>query len=216
MTKKKEPETPATPATDAKAPAAPAAAAAPAAPPAVPDKPPVVEKGAREKAHKVIQRELPTSVDDKTIILRAREAADLYRQIDALDAASEAAMEEARGTKKKNDGEVEKLREQAREKGRIVREGKERRNVDVGVIMDWDKKEVREVRLDSDEVVTVRGMTKDELQKPLPFPKDKDKPAKPELKVDNTKKDDTKPADAKDAPKETKAADAPKPEEPKR
>lgn len=103
---------------------------------------------------------LPCVLTDQEKADRAMELAVLVRKLDEEETAAKAAAAAARDSVKEMEAEVRRL-------ARIVREGKEERQVETVSTRDLDEKLFITIRKDTGERIFQRALTQEELQIPL-------------------------------------------------
>lgn len=104
------------------------------------------------------------------VVLKAPELADRAQRAAHKLQDHDAKLQEFKEQAKENKIVVERLASEHRELSRVVREGKEFRDVPCERIYNWTDGSVKDVRTDTGEVIAERGMSEAERQKSLPFP----------------------------------------------
>ncbi len=117
----------------------------------------------KDRVHRILskeQRNLPVKLTDPELLGKGRAAGALGFEIESIDAQIDGLKTTAKGLQATRDTRDNELRQIVR----CIRAGVEDRPVEVVVEADMRTGEVREVRYDTGEVLSTRGMTKDEAQ----------------------------------------------------
>lgn len=109
------------------------------------------------------RQKLPVTLKPAELADRAQRAAHLIQDHDAKAEAFKAQAKE-------NKVALDRIATEMRDTSRVVREGKEYRDVVCERIYNWTDGSVRDVRCDTGEVIAERAMSEAERQKSLPFP----------------------------------------------
>lgn len=115
-------------------------------------------------------QELPCKLTHDEMLNRSRRAAQIVKEIEDEQASAKSAASRFKA-------KIEQLSGEARVIAIEIREEKTRKPVDCKKVRDYGEKTVSEIRLDTGEVLEIRGMTFDELQRELDL---RPKPPKPQ------------------------------------
>lgn len=113
---------------------------------------------------------LPCVLTTEERAARAQELATHVRKLDEEETAAKSAASAARDTIKEMEAELRRL-------ARIVREGREEREVEIRSYRDLDEKLFLTIRLDTGERIRQRALSMEELQIPLHLVDDGDSEA---------------------------------------
>lgn len=121
------------------------------------------EKRTEDIKREPFRQKLAVALKPGELADRAQRAAHLIQDHDAK-------AEEFKSLAKTNKVALDRIATEMREMSRVVREGKEYRDVVCERIYNWTDGSVKDVRQDTGEVIAERGMSEAERQKSLPFP----------------------------------------------
>lgn len=110
---------------------------------------------------------LPVQLTKPELDVRAQELASAEGVLDEAETRLDRWTEAAKETKKGIENEISDARDDVRRLALIVREGREKRDVQVVDESDFEAAVVRTVRVDTGAIVATRGMTPEERQRGL-------------------------------------------------
>ncbi len=113
------------------------------------------------------QESLPVRLTEEEIIARGAEMADAEAKLDAAERGLDEQIESARAGRKIAEERIAEARREVRRLGKIVREGREDRLVDVTEQLDVAASAVHTVRLDTGEIVRTRSMNEADRQRSM-------------------------------------------------
>lgn len=116
---------------------------------------------------KIETRQLYVDLSPADIGLRSNELATAERILGEVEAKEAAATERWKAEKKALETDVSTARAKLSMLGRIVREKRELRDVEVKTVFDFENRVVDTVRQDTGEIIETRGMTQSEMQRKL-------------------------------------------------